>query len=74
MQICNCARDKEIWKNGGIPPLVLNLDNNWEWLALNPSCFTPGKIIPCSYWIGSWVGHSAGLNSLEKGKISCFCR
>jgi hypothetical protein len=43
MQIFNFARDKEIWKNGVIPPLVLNLGNNWEWLALYAGCFTPGK-------------------------------
>jgi len=73
MQIFNFAHDKEIWKNGVIPPLVFNLGNNWEWLALYADCFTPGKIIPCSYWIWSWVGHSAGLNYPEQRKISCFC-
>jgi hypothetical protein len=37
---------KKFEKNGGIHPLVLNLGNNWEWLALHPGCFTPWKITP----------------------------
>jgi hypothetical protein len=38
-----------------------------EWSALQPNCFTPGKL-PGTYQTGGWVGQRAGLILLEKRK------
>jgi hypothetical protein len=34
----------------------------------------PGETAPCTYWIGGWVDPRAGLNDVDKRKISCPAR
>jgi hypothetical protein len=45
-----------------------------EWSASRPCCFTPGKTAPGTHCIGGWVGPKAGLDVMEKSKISCTYR
>jgi hypothetical protein len=40
-----------------------------EWSALRPGCFTSGERTPSSHWIGDWVGFTASLDDMEKGKF-----
>jgi hypothetical protein len=41
-----------------------------EWLASRPGRFTPGERDPGTHWAGGWVGPRAGLDDVEKRKIS----
>jgi hypothetical protein len=36
--------------------------------------FTPGETATGSCWIGGWLGLKAGLDAVEKRKISCLYR
>jgi hypothetical protein len=40
-----------------------------EWSASRPGRFTPQERAPGIHWEGSWVGPSAGLDYVEKGKF-----
>jgi len=40
-----------------------------EWSASRPCRFTPGERAPGTCLIGGWVGPSAGLEAMAKGKI-----
>jgi hypothetical protein len=46
------------------PPLTSALDGG-EWSTSRPGRFTTG-----TNWVGGWVGHRAGLDTVEKRKIS----
>jgi hypothetical protein len=39
-----------------------------EWSAARPGRFTPGVRAPGTYWIGRWVGPSAGLDAVARRK------
>jgi hypothetical protein len=56
--------------SGGMAPpfLTLALDGG-KWPASRPGCISPS-----TYWIGGWVGPRAGLNTIEKRKMSCPSR
>jgi hypothetical protein len=41
-----------------------------EWSASRPCRFTPGERDPGTHWIGGWVGPKAGLDDVERRKIS----
>jgi hypothetical protein len=38
-----------------------------------PVALPPGRA-PGTHWIGDWVGLKAGLDAVEKRKISCACQ
>jgi hypothetical protein len=56
-----------VWGCGGIAPQFLTsaLDEG-EWSASCPGCFT--------YWTRCWVDPRAGIDTVEKRKISCPCQ
>jgi hypothetical protein len=45
-----------------------------EWSVSRPGRFKPGGRSSDVYWIGGWVGPTAGLDVVEKRKICCLCR
>jgi hypothetical protein len=55
--------------NIALPFLTSALDGG-EWSASRPGRFTPGEIVPGTHWIGGWAGPGAGLDAMEKRKIS----
>jgi hypothetical protein len=60
---------------GGIAPPVLTSElDGGERSASRPSRFTVGEIAPGSHWIGDWMGPRAGLDVMEKIKVSYSCR
>jgi hypothetical protein len=40
-----------------------------EWSPSRPDCFTSG-----THWMGGWEGPRADLHTMDKRKISFFCR
>jgi hypothetical protein len=42
-----------------------------EWSASRSGRFTLGESAPGTHCIGGWVGPTAGLDTVEKRKISC---
>jgi hypothetical protein len=40
-----------------------------EWSASLPGRFTPGKIVPITYWIQSWVDPRTGVDDVERRKF-----
>jgi hypothetical protein len=69
-----------LWKHveGGrrfLAPLILNLDVRWWWIF----SFIPRSLYPLGkrlgdHWILGWVGHSVGLNVVEKKKVLSLSR
>jgi hypothetical protein len=45
-----------------------------EWSASRLGRFTARESAPNTHWIGSWVGPRAGLDDVEKIKISFPCQ
>jgi hypothetical protein len=76
-KICPCAPFlEEVWGNGGITPLfsTSTLDRG-GWSALRPGSLPPPpENSPYTYFIGGWVGPSAGLYAMEERTISYPCR
>jgi hypothetical protein len=61
------------WASGATDPLILNIDARRRGVERYATClgrFTPRQIAPFTYLMGSLVGHTAGLDILEKIKIS----
>jgi hypothetical protein len=55
--------------SGGIaPPFFPSALDGDGWSALHT-----GEEPPAIHWIGSWVVSKAGLDAVEKRKISCHC-
>jgi len=50
--------------------LTLVLDGG-KWSASCPGHFTPEERAPGTHWIGGWVGPTANLDTVAKGKIPC---
>jgi hypothetical protein len=49
--------------------LTLVLDGG-EWSTSCPSHFTLGETVPCTHYIGGWVGPTTGLDTVvKKGKV-----
>jgi hypothetical protein len=48
--------------------LTLTLDGG-EWSASRPGGFTSTERVPCTHWIGGWVGQRAVLDTMVKRKI-----
>jgi hypothetical protein len=45
-----------------------------EWSASWPGRFTPRERDPDSHWIGGWMGHRTGMDTVSKRKIPSPCR
>jgi hypothetical protein len=57
---------------GGLaPPFLTSSPGGDEWSASRLGHITPGERAPSTYWIGGWVCPKAGLDAMEKRKISC---
>jgi hypothetical protein len=57
--------------NRGIaPPILTSAQGRGEWSASDFCRFTPGERAIITHWIGGWVGPRAGLDAVEKTKIS----
>jgi hypothetical protein len=55
----------ETWGNGGIAPQLLTSALDGGGMA----GFIPRGNSPGTHWIGGWVGHRAGLDTVERRKI-----
>jgi hypothetical protein len=64
---------KGYWGSGGIAPRILDLGNGCEWSASRPGHFTPGERAAGTHWIGGWVVHRAGVDTVVKRKIPSLC-
>ena len=51
-----------------------HLGTRWRWTTSRPGRFTPGGNNPDTYWMRGWAGPRAGLDVLDKEKISYPCR
>jgi hypothetical protein len=73
--INRALRHEDVWRSGGVAPpfLTLALDGG-EWSASHPGRFTSGERTPGTRWTGGCVDPRAGLDTVEKRKISCLCR
>jgi hypothetical protein len=50
--------------------IILNLGTDGgDWSASCPCHFTPGDITTSTQWIGSWVDHRAGLDTVGKNRL-----
>jgi hypothetical protein len=56
------------WRYNATHSLTSALERG-EWSASRPGRFTPRETDPGTHWIGSWVGPSARLDTVSKGKI-----
>jgi hypothetical protein len=60
---------------GGVaPPFLTSALDGGEWSASHPGRFTSWERAPGTHWTGGWVGPRAGLDIVEKRKISCHYR
>jgi hypothetical protein len=54
---------------GDVAPRILDLSTRWIWSASRPSHFTPREGAPVTHWIGGWVSHRAGLDTVVRRKL-----
>lgn len=53
--------------------LIVILGTKWRWVvSLTCQLLYPGQTAPNAHWICGWVNRTAGLDALEKRKISCL--
>jgi hypothetical protein len=70
-------RHSDVWENRSTLPRMLNIDARWRrGVSSTLGRFTHEETGNSSgiHWIEGWVGCSAILDSVEKGKLSCPCR
>jgi hypothetical protein len=61
--------------NGGVtPPFSTSVLDGGEWSASRSGRFTFGERAPGTHRIGGCVNPIAGLDAVDKRKISCPCR
>jgi hypothetical protein len=59
------------WGSGGVGPSFLTLAlNEGECSASHPGRVTRGERKPGTQWVSGWMDPRAGLNPVEKRKIS----
>jgi hypothetical protein len=63
-----------MWYRGITQPFLTSALDRGEWSASRLGRFNPGERAPGIHFIGGWMGSKAGLDAMEKRKISCFCR
>jgi hypothetical protein len=51
------------------PPFLDSALDGGDWSASRPGHFTPGDIVPGTYWIEGWVVPRDGLDDMEKRKL-----
>jgi len=62
-------------ESAGTTPQILNIRVILRWvICFMPKLLYPWEKISKTYWLESWVGPTAGLNTSEKRKISCSCQ
>jgi hypothetical protein len=57
------------WSESTAQPFLTWVLDRGEWLDSLPGLFTPGDIVPGTYWLGDWVELITGLDSVEQRKI-----
>jgi hypothetical protein len=59
---------------GRTSPFLTSALGGGEWLASRPFCFTLEEMTFGTHWIEGLMGLRAGLDSVKKRQIFCFCR
>jgi hypothetical protein len=66
---------EDVWGSGGTAsPFLTTAVGGGEWSASRPRRFIHGERARGTHWIGGRMGPRAGLDAVEKRKISRICR
>ena len=69
---CSCAHHEGIWVSWCIVPCIHNLGIRWRWvISLTTRPLYPRGKTPSKNWTEKWVHLRAGMEVLDKRKISC---
>jgi hypothetical protein len=61
-------------RNCTVPQFLSSALKGGVWSGLRLYRFTPGDRTPATHWIGGWVDPRAGMDAMEKRKISFLSR
>ena len=68
---CPCTCHEVRGRSGITFPLILNLDTRWRWVVSFLTWSFYARKNSSTHWGEGWVGPRAGLDILERSKISC---